>query len=656
MTATATATATATVSPTATSTVRASLSPDPSNPDRVTFRADGSEWHEFTVSSTERIKVVANPGSVARRVMIYGDDPQRDYCGQVRNEDVRGLLNGQSIYLAGCEQGEGVVELRRAVGDALIQRYEFSINPSAPDITPDACALDALEFSVGRASITAALTDECPAVKRLEIASVAAYGKFYSFRLDSRSKVTITMTALDSTLDTYLYLIEGDDKNGDMLAHNDDIILRLNTNSKIIAEELWDGDYAIEATSYDASAEGAFTLTVQIEDLGPLPDALRVLPGATSVHVKSLSQQAQDVSIIKKVCVGCVAVERSLSARGAHTFSDLDLRTVYVVSTGSGHYAQQYEVQTHSIPVLMAIKDNFLKAAMSPLSPTVSFINGRVSRHTYLLTYTTFRLDTDSSDYRFAMEVPITSGFQLGVNTWQRCVWLHAPSSPITRWQNATPRPKFNLMRCGVGDETTGLIVKAKAATGEEWTYYTFPHKQSWHRKNSSVKYTVEATTSVISDTLPSSVTTAVNAWNASSAVVNFCQGSGCGSDYSDSRDGKVTIKVSSSGGCRNGIACVSPGFWYPHKTVTTLTIEQPASTSTGKNITWTNMIEETTPTMFYLPGVVMHEFGHTTGIGHNSNRQVGGVMVHKAIFMDALADYDVQVMRVSIAGIQSHD
>ena len=59
---------------------------------------------------------------------------------------------------------------------------------------------------------------------------------------------------------------------------------------------------------------------------------------------------------------------------------------------------------------------------------------------------------------------------------------------------------------------------------------------------------------------------------------------------------------------------------------------------------------------MFYLPGVVMHEFGHTTGIGHNSNRQVGGVMVHKAVIVDALADYDVQVMRVSIAGIESHD
>ena len=150
--------------------------------------------------------------------------------------------------------------------------------------------------------------------------------------------------------------------------------------------------------------------------------------------------------------------------------------------------------------------------------------------------------------------------------------------------------------------------------------------------------------------------TTAVNAWNASSAGVNFCQGSGCGEDYSDSRDGKVTIKVSSSGGCGNGIACVSPGFWYPHKIETTLTIEQPASTSNGRIITWTNMIEETTFSMFYLPGVVMHEFGHTTGIGHNSNRQVGGVMVHKAVIVDALADYDVQVMRVSIAGIESHD
>ena len=58
----------------------------------------------------------------------------------------------------------------------------------------------------------------------------------------------------------------------------------------------------------------------------------------------------------------------------------------------------------------------------------------------------------------------------------------------------------------------------------------------------------------------------------------------------------------------------------------------------------------------YYLPGVMMHEFGHTTGIGHNSNLQVDGVMVHSPGNEDELADYDIKAMRASLGGIELHN
>ena len=125
----------ATPTPTRTPRPSASLSPDPST---VNFQPNG-QWRRFTVNSSESVKVVANPPSRGMNVEIATHSAS-NYCPPERN-DTYTRSNGQSVYLAGCVAGTGVVELRRVVGNRLIRTYRFTIGAVAtatptPTITP----------------------------------------------------------------------------------------------------------------------------------------------------------------------------------------------------------------------------------------------------------------------------------------------------------------------------------------------------------------------------------------------------------------------------------------------------------------------------------------------------------------------------------------
>ena len=83
------------------------------------------------------------------------------------------------------------------------------------------------------------------------------YARYYTFTLDQESAVTID---LESTLDTFLYLREGEARSGTAPHFNDDIESG-NLNSRI-SQTLAAGTYTIEATTYAAATVGTFTLTV----------------------------------------------------------------------------------------------------------------------------------------------------------------------------------------------------------------------------------------------------------------------------------------------------------------------------------------------------------------------------------------------------------
>ena len=84
------------------------------------------------------------------------------------------------------------------------------------------------------------------------------YARYYSFTLDRESAVRIELI---SSLDTYLYLREGEARSGTALHENDDIEEGVVLDSRI-DETLAGGTYTIEATTFASGQTGSFTLRV----------------------------------------------------------------------------------------------------------------------------------------------------------------------------------------------------------------------------------------------------------------------------------------------------------------------------------------------------------------------------------------------------------
>ncbi len=133
------------------------------------------------------------------------------------------------------------------------------------------------------------------------------YARFYTFTLDAESDVTITLT---SEKDNFLYLLDGHGTSGSQNAKNDDITSD-NRNSRIEATGLAAGDYTIEATTYDAETSGAFTLSVEI-------DEVTTVPPPSEVKYKAIS------SGLRHACA--ITTAGSIDCRGDDSFGQVSKR------------------------------------------------------------------------------------------------------------------------------------------------------------------------------------------------------------------------------------------------------------------------------------------------------------------------------------------
>ena len=87
------------------------------------------------------------------------------------------------------------------------------------------------------------------------------YAGYYTFVMSQESEVTIT---LESSEDTYLFLLRGADRNGEKAAENDDIDSDAQNYNSRIVQTLAAGEYTIVATTYNLATTGDFTLTVSV--------------------------------------------------------------------------------------------------------------------------------------------------------------------------------------------------------------------------------------------------------------------------------------------------------------------------------------------------------------------------------------------------------
>lgn len=82
------------------------------------------------------------------------------------------------------------------------------------------------------------------------------YAKYYTFSLSSSQEVTID---LQSSIDTYLYLLNGSGQNGSIITYNDDSNGTLNSQ---IIRTLPVGTYTVEATTYSPGRTGGFSILI----------------------------------------------------------------------------------------------------------------------------------------------------------------------------------------------------------------------------------------------------------------------------------------------------------------------------------------------------------------------------------------------------------
>ena len=95
------------------------------------------------------------------------------------------------------------------------------------------------------------------------------YARFYTFTVDAYTDVTIDLSSNEQ--DIYLYLMEGNRKNGEVIAENDDDFTGEGYNSRIAVSSLKPGNYTIEATTYYAEKKGKFRIVVDMEESAVQP-------------------------------------------------------------------------------------------------------------------------------------------------------------------------------------------------------------------------------------------------------------------------------------------------------------------------------------------------------------------------------------------------
>jgi hypothetical protein len=100
------------------------------------------------------------------------------------------------------------------------------------------------------------------------------YAKYFTFTLETSREVSID---LESSVDTYLFLLEGADQTGTVLEEDDDG--GKGANSKIV-RSLQAGTYTVEATTFEIETTGVFDVSVNTE-VAP-PSACGNLIGANS--------------------------------------------------------------------------------------------------------------------------------------------------------------------------------------------------------------------------------------------------------------------------------------------------------------------------------------------------------------------------------------
>ena len=298
-----------------------------------------------------------------------------------------------------------------------------------------------------------------------------------------------------------------------------------------------------------------------------------------------------------------------------------------------------------------------------------------------------------TGSYKFAVEAPATTGLQAKGSASDMCVW-RSTATTTTPWRSWDGY--FHLARCAVGDGSTPLEIKIGVEDGNTThdlgTYATTTViPQSWHQADHAVKYAigtlpptptptptgalmptqVGVPTPVPTPDLSVAVSIGAAGWKSYTYTtgLTYCKegSSGCTDSHRVTINFVTPLPTPIPGSnvtptplpCKyNALACVkgwtgyteigNQTMWFPHPLHYYAMV---GSSLVHRSFMWTNItrVARDFPTTYrYLPGVIMHEFGHTGGLGHSSAD--GDVMHGRYKIHTGLQTNDKEAMRANDA------
>ena len=224
-----------------------------------------ARFYSFTLSQQTEVQINLTSSQDTFLYLLRGADANGTVVTD--NDDVESG-NTNSHITRTLAAGTYTIEAT-TYGEGVTGDFTLSIVPAGATAPPQPPPADACEYILTAGDATAPSggsiggqwTGDCASTNQ-----AGSYARYYTFTLPTASEVTIT---LESSVDTFLYLLEGAGTVGAVVAENDDVESG-NTNSQI-TEFLAAGTYTIEATTYKEAVTGEFTLTVTSITVTPVP-------------------------------------------------------------------------------------------------------------------------------------------------------------------------------------------------------------------------------------------------------------------------------------------------------------------------------------------------------------------------------------------------
>ena len=180
-------------------------------------------------SSTDTYLFLLNGSGQTGAVIDEDDDSGTDDNSQIAIRLTRGTYTIEATTFQPATTGEFVVSI------------------DASDSFPGACS-NSISIDT---DVSGTWEADCTSAHRFD-----SYAKYYTFTLMGSQEVTID---LESSTDTYLFLLNGSGQTGTVIAEDDDS--GTGTDSQIV-RTLSAGTYTVEATTFASQTTGTFVVTV----------------------------------------------------------------------------------------------------------------------------------------------------------------------------------------------------------------------------------------------------------------------------------------------------------------------------------------------------------------------------------------------------------